>query len=392
MSKRLPPAAATLLVLAACAEPGTTAPAGSPSAARVAAPAAATTTVVMQNLYSPKGLAFGPEGALYVAETGTGVANGACIPAGDGGGAACWSGTGSVSRYWKGRQERVAEGLPSLAEASGAGPVAGPQDVSFQGRGNMYVTIGLGANPALRAQLGARGLTLGTLVRVQPDGRWDVAADVAALEASADPDGDGADSNPYGVLAEAGRQYVTDAGGNSLLEVRTNGALGLVATFPTVQVPPPPPGTGLPPIPVAQSVPTGLTRGPDGALYVGTLTGFPFAPGRADGLPGGARRGAAGVPRRLHRHHGRGVRARRQPLRAAVRGGLGALGPRLGGARDAGRPAVHGRRRPHRADGDRGRPRRRGLRRQQGRVHRRRRGAARRALRRGLARRPNAAA
>jgi len=28
-------------------------------------------------------------------------------------------------------------------------------------------------------------------------------------------------------------------------------------------------------------VPTGLARGPDGALYVGLLTGVPFAPGAA---------------------------------------------------------------------------------------------------------------
>jgi sugar lactone lactonase YvrE len=30
-----------------------------------------------------------------------------------------------------------------------------------------------------------------------------------------------------------------------------------------------------------QAVPTGLTMGPDGAFYVGELTGFPFVPGAA---------------------------------------------------------------------------------------------------------------
>ena len=275
-SKRLLPAAATVLVLGACAD-GTapTAPAARPALAR----AAATATVVMQNLNSPKGLEFGPEGALYVAETGTAEKRGPCISAGDQGGGACLSGTGSVSRYWKGRQERVAVGLPSLADEGGRGPIAGPQDVSFQGRGNMYVTIGLGADPALRARLGAPGLTLGTLVRVQPNGRWEVAADVAGVEAARNPDQGAIDSNPYGVLADAGRQYVTDAGGNSLVEVRTNGQRTPIAVFPSRTLPPLPPG--FPPFTEAEAVPTGVTRGPDGALYVGTLTGVPFAPGLA---------------------------------------------------------------------------------------------------------------
>ena len=101
----------------------------------------------------------------------------------------------------------------------------------------MYATVGPGAGPELRAGLGGQGLTLGTLVRVQPNGRRAVAADVSAFEAAANPDQGapeqaGIDSNPYGVPAEAGRRYVTDAGGNSPVEVRTDGAIGLVAVYP----------------------------------------------------------------------------------------------------------------------------------------------------------------
>ena len=241
--------------------------------------------MVRSGLNSPKQLAFGPEGALYVAENGTGAVNGPCIRAGDGGGEACYSGTGSVTRLWKGEQKRIVTGLPSLA--ADGGTIAGPNDVAFQGRGNMYVTIGLGADPAARAALGSAGATLGTLVRVKPNGRWRVEADIAGFEAGANPDDGAEDSNPYGVLAERGRQYVTDAGGNSLLEVAPNGDISLVAAFPNLPLPP-----GLPlPFPSTEAVPTEVVRGPGGALYVSTLTGVPFLPGLAriyKVTPGGA--------------------------------------------------------------------------------------------------------
>jgi sugar lactone lactonase YvrE len=267
-------AAAPLVLLGACADPGPVSP-DAASLRRAPAPAASGVTVVMTGLNSPKQLAFDPAGALYVAESGTGAANGPCISAGDGGGEACYSGTGSVSRLWKGRQERVATGLPSLA--GGGGSIAGPNDVDFQGRGNLYVTIGLGADPAARAPLGAFGENFGTLLRVSPNGKWRIAADVSDFEATANPDGGLKDSNPYGVLAEGGRQFVTDAGGNSLVEVSPTGQVGLVATFPNSPLPP-----GLPlPIPSAEAVPTEVVRGPDGALYVSTLTGAPFLPGSA---------------------------------------------------------------------------------------------------------------
>jgi hypothetical protein len=66
-------------------------------------------------------------------------------------------------------QERVVTGLPSLAGAEG-GDATGAHDVSFQGRGNLYVTIGLGDNPAVRAALGPAGALFGTLVRASGTG------------------------------------------------------------------------------------------------------------------------------------------------------------------------------------------------------------------------------
>ena len=100
------------------------------------APAAqASVSVVMTNLDNPRGLAWGPEGALYVAEAGTPTINGPCAPVPRG--QNCYSGTGAITRLWKGTQERVATGLPShvLVTPTGLGDVTGPHDIAFQGKG-----------------------------------------------------------------------------------------------------------------------------------------------------------------------------------------------------------------------------------------------------------------
>jgi hypothetical protein len=51
--------------------------------------------------------------------------------------------------------------------------------------------------------------------------------------------------------------------------------------FPTQTAPAPPGIPGLPPELTVQSVPTSVVKGPDGAFYVGELTGFPFPVGGA---------------------------------------------------------------------------------------------------------------
>ena len=58
------------------------------------------------------------------------------------------------------------------------------------------------------------------------------------------------------------------------------------------------------------AVPTSVTRGPDGALYVGQLTGFPFPVGGANVyriVPGTA---SPGLRERVHQHHRHRVRPR----------------------------------------------------------------------------------
>jgi hypothetical protein len=222
-------------------------------------------TVVMSGLDNPRGLAFGPEGALYVAEAGRGGSS-PCQVIGPL--LRCYGATGAVSRYWNGTQERVATGLPSYAGSNNE--ATGPHDISFQGRGGAFITIGLGGDPrTVRSGFGPGGELFGMLVQAPASGRWRAVADISAYEVTANPDGNVVDTNPYGVLAQPSKQIVTDAGGNSLLQVDANGDISTLAVFPAR------PGRS------TDAVPTAVVVGPDGAYYVSELTGAPFAEGAA---------------------------------------------------------------------------------------------------------------
>jgi hypothetical protein len=222
-------------------------------------------TVVMGGLDNPRGLAFGPEGALYVVEAGRG-GTGPCMMLR--GRLRCYGATGAITRLWRGAQERIAIGLPSYADLAGEG-VTGPHDISFLGRGGAFMTIGFSGNPALRGGFGNSGALFGTLVHVAASGQWNVVADIAAHESATNPDGSVVDSNPYGMLAEPSARIVADAGANSLFEVSANGDVSTLAVFPAR------------PLRSTDAVPTAVVVGPDGAYYVSELTGHPFTEGAA---------------------------------------------------------------------------------------------------------------
>ncbi|MDP9189593.1 MAG: ScyD/ScyE family protein [Actinomycetota bacterium] len=246
------------------------------------------------DLDNPRGLDFGPWGALYVAEAGRG-GEGPCIEGEDG--TVCAGVSGAITKIWHGKQRRVLEDLPSIAAQGSpetpqspavlAGSDAlGPNDISFSGF-RAYFPVGLGGNPDLRDQLGEElGPQFGQLYKASPFGRVRAVADLAAFEAAKNPDRDqpeGAEpnSNPASVLARPGRQYVVDAGGNDLLKVGPTGRIRALAVFPERLVPAPPGIADLPPELSMQAVPTAVVRGPDHALYVSQLTGFPFPVGGA---------------------------------------------------------------------------------------------------------------
>lgn len=245
-----------------------------------ASAAEASFSVVARGLDNPRGLAFGPDGALYVAEAGKGGV-GPCAKSPEGG-ASCYGPSGAITRLWQGKQQRIVTGLPSSASKGGKdGPAGanagGPHDVAVDRHGTLAVVIGLGANPQDRAQLGMVGAGFGQLITMDSKGVWRTMTDVSAHEIAANPDKGEIDSNPYAVVTDPkGGYVVADAGANALLRVDDKGRVSTLAVFPERMVTGPD-GKKMP----MQSVPTSIARGPDGAYYVGELTGFPFPTGAA---------------------------------------------------------------------------------------------------------------
>jgi hypothetical protein len=106
-----------------------------------------TITTYATGLTSPRGLAFGPDGQLYVAEAGTG---GALVPAGT---AECPAMVNIYSPYTagysgrvvrvlaNGTKQTVADKLPSMTDAYGGN--YGPTDVAFVGS-TLYVLVEMG--------------------------------------------------------------------------------------------------------------------------------------------------------------------------------------------------------------------------------------------------------
>jgi hypothetical protein len=233
--------------------------------------------VVVSGLNNPRDLAFGTGGRLYLAEAGRGGRH--CVGGGEQG-ETCVGRTGSIDivRVHRHSVRRVVTGLISLSGSDGSFAL-GVDGISVLGRNRIYGIIGESRDIVPPPGVFPAGLTaaaraqLGRLILANRDGNWRAVGDVGHRDyrwtgnhKNLVPD-QYPDANPYGVFASRDTQWVVDAGANTIDSVH-NGKVHVLKFIPNP--------------PSSDAVPTCIDRGPDGAFYIGQLTGGGNAPGSAN--------------------------------------------------------------------------------------------------------------
>lgn len=223
-------------------------------------------TVVADHLANPRGLSFAPETlfddtaeVLYVAEAGFGGGTptaGVQVGTGQTGSMAAVKGADTAHPH----TTVVSSNLWSQTTNGDHGfETVGPAGISARSDNAIYVVMsenyatGLGPQPQQ-----------GRLLRLNNYGRIRSVADIAtaslkweSVPANAALNPQFPDTNPYGVTTFGREIFVVDAAANTVNEVSPNGTVRVLAYIPNT--------------PKSDAVPTCVTRGPDGALYVGTL-------------------------------------------------------------------------------------------------------------------------
>ena len=245
------------LLLAAGAPLATAAQDASPAAS----PAAGAPPVVASGLTNPRGFTWAPDGTLYVALAGNGGTNppvGELLPPPAGPEAGGGPSAAVASIGPDGCPVAVATGLPSSLDVIGS--VVGVSDVAILGD-QLYALVAGGGgshgNPDQPAGL----------YRVYADGTFEVVADLGAWRranpvahpAEVEPDGQW-----YGMVAapDGSALWIVESNGGQVLTVTPDGTITRVADL----------SEGHP-------VPTGIALAPEGGVYVGYLTAFPFVDG-----------------------------------------------------------------------------------------------------------------
>ncbi|WP_392478742.1 ScyD/ScyE family protein [Nostoc sp. C110] len=278
---------------------------------------AAKLTTIVDGISNARAVSFGPDGSLYVAEPGVG-GNGNCQPSPSTlFQPICAGNSGSLVKVASdGTTQRLFNNFESIAEQPTGNQGAGIQDVQFDSQGNAYLLTGFAGYPGNRdlesLNLGANfpipPQQLATFPPSTPDkvlntpllaqlfkadlntGKLESIFDFGKYEITNNPDGGDVVTNPFDLTVSGDTAYVIDGGGNTAYKIKLDGSESEAIAIPkkvlsASTLPPLPPGQELPPglveiLPggniAIQSVPTGGTIGPDGALYVAEYSGFPY--------------------------------------------------------------------------------------------------------------------
>ncbi len=228
--------------------------------------AISTFKVFATGLINPRGLKFGPDGYLYVAEAGIGGTNstvGDCkqVPAPVG----PYTGgyTARISRISPdGEVETVAENLPSALDAEGS--TLGVADVAFIGN-TLYALLAGGGcshgNPN----------TPNGIIRVNPDGSWKMIANLSEWQqnhptAVIEEDDFEPDGSWYSMMSYHGNLYAVEPNHGEMVKITPDGKISRVvdisASYGHI-------------VPTALDTRTNLFS----PFYVGNLSTFPLSPG-----------------------------------------------------------------------------------------------------------------
>lgn len=236
-----------------------------------------TITVLAEGLDVPRGIVYDrSRERLLIAESGNAAENNGACGTGNGGAVYCYGESAAIYQYNldTNRGRRIHEGLPSTRTQDGSA-VIGFSDLTLH-RGEITLVFGLSGNRAYRDSLiraghpGARHLA--TVARFNRAGSLVTFGDTSTFEEIFNPDGRRVDSNPFGIYTDQDGTIVADAGANTVLKVADDGEVSLLAYLPPRTY-----GADTD----YESVPTAVSRGPDGNYYVTELTGYPTHKGSA---------------------------------------------------------------------------------------------------------------